>query len=66
MNSLGKRSRCLWLYTITGAITGLISVFPMFYVNWSRYPQLAGIALVPVAWMLLLAPKEPPEPDASG
>jgi hypothetical protein len=46
---LGQR----WIGLLAGAITGLISVFPMFYVNWSRYPQLAGIALVPVAWMLL-------------
>ncbi len=57
---LGQR----WIGLIAGTIAGLICVFPMFYVNWSRFPQLAGIALVPVAWVLLfeaLAPLRRPD-----
>jgi hypothetical protein len=57
---LGQR----WIGLLAGGIAGLISVFPMFYVNWSRFPQLAGIALVPVAWTLLfeaVAPLRLPE-----
>jgi len=33
---------------IAAGITGLVSVFPAFYVNWGRYPQLAGLALTPI------------------
>jgi hypothetical protein len=39
----------------------------MFYVNWSRFPQLAGIALVPVAWTLLFEAVAPLRlPDRGG
>jgi hypothetical protein len=31
-----------------------VSIFPAFYVNWSRYTQGLGLALLPVAWVLLL------------
>lgn len=29
-------------------VAGLICVFPAFYINWGRYPQLAGLGLMPV------------------
>src|SRR3990172_8757865 len=33
---------------IAAGITGLVSVFPAFYLNSGRYPQLAGLALTPI------------------
>ncbi|MFQ5885551.1 MAG: DUF6541 family protein, partial [Thermoplasmata archaeon] len=33
--------------------TGLVSVFPAFYLNWGRFPQLAGVVVVPLAMALL-------------
>lgn len=35
---------------------GLLSPMPAFYVNWGRYPQLAGMLLLPLAlWFLIQA-----------
>ena len=48
--SLGNR----WAGLAAGALVGVVSVFPAFYVNWSRYTQGLGLALLPVAWVLLL------------
>ena len=47
---LGNR----WAGLAAGALAGVVSVFPAFYVNWSRYTQGLGLALLPVAWVLLL------------
>jgi hypothetical protein len=47
---LGNR----WAGLAAGALVGVVSVFPAFYVNWSRYTQGLGLALLPVAWVLLL------------
>ncbi|NOZ05913.1 MAG: hypothetical protein GXP41_06120 [Chloroflexi bacterium] len=33
---------------------GILSPLPMFYVNWGRYPQLAGQVILPLAILLLL------------
>jgi hypothetical protein len=34
-------------------IAGLLSPMPFFYVNWGRYAQLAGLAILPTSlWML--------------
>jgi hypothetical protein len=38
----------------TGAVlfAGLLSTLPMFYVNWGRYTELAGLAILPAAvWL---------------
>ncbi|HYP39084.1 MAG TPA: DUF6541 family protein [Chloroflexia bacterium] len=43
-----------WAGLAAGALAGLVSIFPAFYVNWSRYTQGLGLALLPVAWVLLL------------
>ncbi len=43
-----------WAGLAAGALAGLVSIFPAFYVNWSRYTQGLGLALLPVAWLLLL------------
>jgi hypothetical protein len=43
-----------WGGLAAGALAGLVSIFPAFYVNWSRYTQGLGLALLPVAWVLLL------------
>lgn len=44
---------------IAAAVAGLICVFPAYYVNWGRNPQLAGLLLVAVllgvVWLWCLA-----------
>ena len=47
---LGNR----WLGLVAGGLAGTVAIFPAFYVNWSRYTQGLGVALLPVAWVLLL------------
>src|SRR5439155_18565752 len=48
--TLGDR----WAGLAAGALAGLVSIFPSVYVNWSRYTQGLGLALLPVAWLLLV------------
>jgi hypothetical protein len=48
--SLGNK----WAGLAAGALAGLVSIFPAFYVNWSRFTQGWGLALLPVAWVFLL------------
>ncbi len=43
-----------WVGLASGALVGLVSIFPAFYVNWSRYTQGLGLMLLPVSWLLLL------------
>ncbi|HEY3109491.1 MAG TPA: DUF6541 family protein, partial [Chloroflexota bacterium] len=38
---------------VAGAIAGLVSVMPAYYVSWSRFTELAGLVAVP-AWLLLV------------
>ena len=45
---LGNR----WLGLVAAAIVGLLSVVPAYYIEWSRYPQGLGLAVLPVAWVL--------------
>ena len=35
-------------------IVGFLAIFPIFYVNWSRYTQIAGLAVLPIAIVLLV------------
>ncbi|MDQ2809609.1 MAG: hypothetical protein M3Z04_22270 [Chloroflexota bacterium] len=61
---LGSR----WLGLTAAGLAGLVCIFPAYYVNWSRYPQLLGVVLLPVAWTLLfeaLAPLLRPQADRS-
>lgn len=41
-----------WAGLLAGSVAGLFCIFPAFYVNWSRYTQFFGLALLPVAWLL--------------
>ncbi len=43
-----------WAGLLAGALAGLVSIFPAYYVNWSRYTQGLGLALLPVAIILFL------------
>lgn len=54
-----------WAGLFAGALAGLVSIFPAFYVNWSRYTQGLGLALLPVAWLLLLEALTTPRRAAS-
>ncbi|HYP19034.1 MAG TPA: DUF6541 family protein [Chloroflexia bacterium] len=47
---LGNR----WAGLAAGALVGLYSIIPAFYVNWSRFTQGLGLALLPLAWVLLM------------
>ncbi|HEX6605329.1 MAG TPA: hypothetical protein VF276_00290, partial [Chloroflexia bacterium] len=39
---LGNR----WVGLVAGALAGVVCIFPAFYVNWSRYTQGLGLALL--------------------
>ncbi len=49
-----------WVGVAALLLAGLLSSMPMFYVNWGRYTQIAGQAILPVgiylAWEFLSAP----------
>jgi hypothetical protein len=46
-----------WAGVFAALMSGLLSKYPMFYVNWGRYTQLAGQIILPcllvAAWMIL-------------
>jgi hypothetical protein len=42
-----------WAGIICILIAGLLSPMPMYYVNWSRYTQLAGQAILPVVIFMI-------------
>ncbi|HLF24921.1 MAG TPA: DUF6541 family protein [Anaerolineae bacterium] len=33
---------------LAAVVTGLVSVFPAYYINWGRYTQLTGLILLPI------------------
>jgi hypothetical protein len=50
---------------VAALITGLVSIFPAYYVTWGRYTQLAGLLLVPglaAAWAYALGPTDSATP----
>jgi hypothetical protein len=47
---LGNR----WIGLVAGGLAGLVSVFPAYYVEWSRFTEGQALALLPVSWVLLL------------
>ena len=52
---LAYRVRGVWTGCAALVFAGLVTSFPAFYVNWGRYPQLAGQVLLPVvAWAALV------------
>jgi hypothetical protein len=46
-----------WTGVVAVLVAGLLSPMPLYYVNWGRYVQLAGQAILPTAiwltWMML-------------
>ena len=44
-------------------LAGLLSPMPMFYVNWGRYTQLAGQAILPAAVLITWSALEAPRRD---
>ena len=50
----GSKRPARWAGLGAVLAAGLLSAMPMFYVNWGRYPQLAGLALLPGALVLLM------------
>ncbi|MGI8587360.1 MAG: hypothetical protein ACR2M0_06665 [Chloroflexia bacterium] len=59
---LGSR----WLGLTAGALAGVVAIFPAFYVNWSRYTQGLGLALLPVAWVVVFDALAPVSDWAAG
>lgn len=53
-----------WAGVAAVAIAGLLSPMPMHYLNWGRYSQLAGQAVLPVALWFLCEVLESPRWDA--
>ena len=56
---------------IAGLATGLLSPMPAYYTSWGRYPQLAGLLILPAAAILIqpiIYPEKPGTPryKASG
>jgi len=48
------------LMALAAAFTvSILTIFPTFYVNWSRFTQLAGLELLPVALLLLVLAATP-------
>jgi hypothetical protein len=41
-----------WAGTFAALITGLLSEYPMFYMNWGRYTQLASQVILPTIMIL--------------
>ncbi|MCC7129742.1 MAG: hypothetical protein B6D39_06775 [Anaerolineae bacterium UTCFX2] len=54
-----SRNRWAALFSVTAA--GLLFSLPMFYVNWSRYTQLAGQAILPAGICLIWLCLEDPD-----
>jgi hypothetical protein len=51
---LARGNRWVGIGTLWAA--GMLSLIPALYVNWGRYPQLAGQAILPVAlWLVMEA-----------
>jgi len=39
--------------TLSAAFSGLVSIFPAYFVNWGRYTQLIGLVMLPIFWALI-------------
>ena len=49
---------------LSALITGLLSVFPAYYVNWGRFTQGAGLVLLPIVLALTIECLEREKKDA--
>lgn len=38
---------------LSAAFSGLVSIFPAYFVNWGRYTQLTGLVMLPIFWALI-------------
>jgi hypothetical protein len=52
-----------WAGVIAMLIGGLLSPMPMYYVNWGRYTQLAGQAVLPAVIWCIWSIFDKPHPD---
>lgn len=52
-----------WAGNFAALFAGLISMMPAYYVNWGRYAQLTGLALLPAAIVLVVHLLAQPKPD---
>jgi hypothetical protein len=43
-----------WAGNVAALFVGLISPMPAYYFNWGRYTQLTGLAVLPIAMVLLV------------
>jgi hypothetical protein len=44
----------VWAGNVAALFVGLISPMPAYYFNWGRYTQLTGLAVLPIAMVLLV------------
>ncbi|KAA3659780.1 MAG: hypothetical protein DWQ04_21255, partial [Chloroflexi bacterium] len=47
--ALAYRLKGAWAGTIVVLAAGVMMEFPLFYMNWGRYPQLMGQVILPIA-----------------
>jgi hypothetical protein len=40
---------------VAALITGMFTVMPAYYTSWGRYPQLAGLIILPIPFALILS-----------
>jgi hypothetical protein len=52
-----------WAGNFAALFVGLISMMPAYYVNWGRYTQLTGLAILPCAIVLLIQLLAQPKPS---
>lgn len=43
-----------WAGVFAALITGLVTPMPAYYASWGRYTQLAGLIILPTAWIFIL------------
>jgi len=42
-----------WAAAFAGAVPAFLYLFPAYFVAWGRYTQLAGLVVLPAAWLFL-------------
>jgi hypothetical protein len=53
----------IWAGNFAALFVGLISMMPAYYVNWGRYTQLTGLAILPIAMVLVVHLLAQPKPS---
>mgnify|MGYP000055982801 CR=1 FL=1 len=52
-----------WAGLAAAILTGLVTTFPSYYLSWGRYPHLAGLLVLPAAYVSVRAVLDRSRPD---